>query len=33
MVYAQEKTVNKNAICPINVVSLKLDQFHHRPDK
>ena len=30
-VYAQKKNYN-GAICPINVMSLKLDQLHHRPD-
>ena len=29
----QIKKVDKDAIVPINVISLKLDQIHHRPDK
>ena len=33
MVYAQEKTVDKDAICPKNVMYFKFNQFQHRPDK
>ena len=33
MVYAQEKTVDKDSICPIKVMTVKFNQLQHRPDK
>ena len=33
MVYYQEKIVDRNALCPKKVMSYKLNQLQHRPDK
>ena len=33
MVYAREKKVDKDAICPINVMSQKFNHLQHLPDK
>ena len=33
MVYFQEKMVDRDALCPINLMSYKLNQLQHRPDK
>ena len=33
MVYAWEKKVHKDAICPIKVTSQKFNQLQHRPNK
>ena len=32
IVYAQEKKVDKDAMCPINVISKKCTQLRHRQD-
>ena len=33
MVYYREKMVDRDALCPKNVMSYKLNQLQHRPDK
>ena len=33
IVYAREKKVDKDALCPINVISKKCNQLQHRPEK
>ena len=33
MVYYREKMVDRDVLCPINVMSFKFNQLQHRPDK
>ena len=33
MVHYREKMVDRDALCPINVMSFEFNQLQHRPDK